>query len=62
MFLAFVEAATDEKNTSEEWGKIMDICDRAGNSPQNAKDCLSSILRRLKHQDPHVALQAVIVC
>lgn len=60
--LLHAEQATDEKNTTDDdWEKILDICDKVGNSSQNAKDCLSSILRRLKHQDPHVALHAVTV-
>lgn len=32
----------------------MEICDRAGSSPQSAKDCLRAVLRRLAHPDPHV--------
>ncbi|XP_028173917.1 LOW QUALITY PROTEIN: signal transducing adapter molecule 2 [Ostrinia furnacalis] len=53
-----VERATSENNTSEEWGLIMEICDRAGASPQSAKDCLRAVLRRLAHPDPHVQVHA----
>ncbi|XP_043497058.1 signal transducing adapter molecule 1 isoform X1 [Polistes fuscatus] len=58
-FDADVEKATNEKNTSEDWVKIMEICDRVGNSSQNAKDCLRSIVKRLNSQDPHIVVQAI---
>nr|CAD7459269.1 unnamed protein product [Timema tahoe] len=51
--------ATDEKNTAEEWGLILDICDKVGTSSVNAKDCLRSIMKRLTHQDPHIVMQAI---
>ncbi|CAK9833178.1 Signal transducing adapter molecule 1 [Anthophora retusa] len=58
-FDADVEKATSEKNISEEWGKIMDICDKVGTSTQNAKDCLRSIVKRLCSPDPHIVMQAL---
>jgi hypothetical protein len=56
-----LDKATDENKTAEDWGLIMEICDKVGNSPANAKDCLRSILRRLNNPDPHVVLQAITV-
>ncbi|XP_076624798.1 signal transducing adaptor molecule [Colletes latitarsis] len=58
-FDADVEKATSEKNISEEWGKIMDICDKVGTSTQSAKDCLRSIVKRLYSPDPHIVMQAL---
>lgn len=55
------EKATNENNTSEDWEKILEICDRVGNSSQNAKDCLRSIVKRLNSQDPHIVIQAITV-
>ncbi|XP_046961716.1 signal transducing adapter molecule 1 [Vanessa cardui] len=53
-----VERATSENNTSEEWGLILEICDRAGANATNARDCLRAVLRRLGHADPHVQMHA----
>lgn len=59
--ICYKDKATSDKNTAEPWDLIMDICDKAGASGKNAKDCLRSIMRRLSHNDPHVVIQAITV-
>ncbi|XP_037038759.1 signal transducing adapter molecule 2 isoform X2 [Bradysia coprophila] len=54
-----VEKATSEKNTTEQWDVIMNICDNIGNSGKNAKECIRSIMKRLNNPDPHVVIQAI---
>ena len=57
----FAEKITDEKNTSEDWGMIMDLCDRVQATSNGPRDCLKSVTKRLQHQDPHVVMQAITV-
>ena len=58
----FISArATSEKNTGDDWGQIMDICDKVKESNTGSKDCLKSIVKRLNSENPRIVLQAVTV-
>lgn len=61
VFVFVAEKATNHKSTSEDWALIMEICDKVGNSPQHARDCLRSIVKRLNATDPHIVILAITV-
>jgi len=61
ILLKLLEKVTDAKNTNEDWGMIIDLCDRVQAAPNGSKDCLKSIVKRLNHADPHVVIQAITV-
>jgi len=54
-----VEKITDEKKTDEDWGMIMDFCDRVQATKDGPRDCLKSIMKQLNHTNPHVQLKAI---
>lgn len=54
-----VDRATSELNAKEDISLMREVCERAKQSPNAAKDCLRSIVKRINHKDPHVALQAL---
>lgn len=58
-FDTLVEKVTDEKNTTEDWGLIMSVCDRVGATTTGPKECLRALIKRLNHPDPHVVIQAI---
>ena len=60
-FDPMIEKVTDEKNTNEDWGEIMTVCDRVGATTSGPKECLKALVRRLNNPDPHVVLQAITV-
>ncbi|RZB84931.1 signal transducing adapter molecule 2, partial [Asbolus verrucosus] len=53
-----VERATNENNTEDNWEQIINICDKAGKSADEAKSYLRAIVKRLNNNDPHIAIQA----
>ncbi len=53
--------ATDENLTSEDWGAIMEVCDKATGDPTGPKEAVQSMIKRLAHRNANVQLYTLEV-
>jgi len=57
-----VAKATDENLTSEDWGAIIEVCDKVSGDPNGAKEAVQSMIKRLAHRNANVQLYTLEVC
>jgi len=46
--------ATAETNTSEDWGVIIEVCERADSSESQAREAVSLLAKRISHRNVNV--------
>ncbi|KAK8100704.1 Class E vacuolar protein-sorting machinery protein hse1 [Apiospora kogelbergensis] len=51
-----IAKATDENLTSEDWGAIIEVCDKVSTDPNGPKEAVQSIIKRLAHRNANVQL------
>ncbi|KAK7935529.1 ESCRT-0 subunit protein hse1 [Apiospora marii] len=51
-----IAKATDENLTSEDWGAIIEVCDKVTTDPNGPKEAVQSIIKRLAHRNANVQL------
>ncbi|EQB49878.1 VHS domain-containing protein [Colletotrichum gloeosporioides Cg-14] len=51
-----VAKATDENLTSEDWGAIIEVCDRVGSDQNGPKEVVQAMIKRLAHRNANVQL------
>ncbi|KAF4978602.1 hypothetical protein FZEAL_5051 [Fusarium zealandicum] len=51
-----ITKATDENLTSEDWGAIIEVCDKVSGDQNGPKEAVQSIIRRLAHRNANVQL------
>ncbi|RYP75890.1 hypothetical protein DL771_002154 [Monosporascus sp. 5C6A] len=55
-FDAPVAKATDENLTSEDWGAIIEVCDKVSSDPNGPNQVVQSLIKRLAHRNANVQL------
>lgn len=55
------DKATDENLTSEDWGAIMEVCDRVERDANGSKEAVQSMIKRLAHRNANVQLYTLEV-
>jgi hypothetical protein len=53
--------ATDENHTSEDWGAIIEVCDKVSGDQNGPKEVVQSMIRRLAHRNANVQLYTLEV-
>lgn len=53
--------ATDENLTSEDWGAIIEVCDKVGSDANGPKEVVQSLIKRLAHRNANVQLYTLEV-
>jgi signal transducing adaptor molecule len=56
-----VAKATDENLTSEDWGAIMEVCDRVASDANGPKEAVQALIKRLAHRNANVQLYTLEV-
>ncbi|KYK55160.1 Class E vacuolar protein-sorting machinery protein hse-1 [Drechmeria coniospora] len=51
-----VAKATDENLTSEDWGAIIEVCDKVSGDENGPKEAVQSLIKRLAHRNANVQL------
>ncbi|PNY23551.1 Class E vacuolar protein-sorting machinery protein hse1 [Tolypocladium capitatum] len=51
-----VAKATDENLTSEDWGAIIEVCDKVSGDQNGPKEAVQSMIKRLAHRNANVQL------
>ncbi|KAH9885486.1 hypothetical protein F4778DRAFT_774282 [Xylariomycetidae sp. FL2044] len=51
-----IAKATDENLTSEDWGAIIEVCDKVSSDPNGPNQAVQSLIRRLAHRNANVQL------
>lgn len=53
--------ATDENLTSEDWGAIIEVCDKVSGDANGPKEAVQSLMKRLAHRNANVQLYTLEV-
>ncbi|KAL2913431.1 ESCRT-0 subunit protein hse1 [Polyrhizophydium stewartii] len=58
---ALITEATSENNTSDDWGRIIEICERADASESAAREAVAALTRHVLHRNVNVILFSLTV-
>lgn len=48
------DSVTSETNTSEDWTAVIEVCERADESPANARTVVQTLSKRILHKNVNV--------